>query len=163
MRALLLTVMMLCACLSVPGCVGEQEEIMCEDDGVVLTQYEWYECEFQILAQSGTVNIELTNTGDSPVNIFTVHSVEYDTWFDCPEDGGLPYEESDHRHHGFYYIGELSEMDSMSSSLSGELEISLPNSDGETSYSVLFDHPNSCDDEDASTPVANITLKVSVT
>ena len=45
MRTLLLTVMMLCACLFTPGCTGEDEEIFCEDS-TTLTQYEVYECEF---------------------------------------------------------------------------------------------------------------------
>ena len=85
MRALLLTLMMLCACLFVPGCFGEQKEIICEEEGVTLTQYDVFECEFQIIADSATLNIEMTNTGDSPVHIFTIHSSEYDQWINCKE------------------------------------------------------------------------------
>ena len=162
MRALLLTLMMLCACLFVPGCFGEQKEIICEEEGVTLTQYDVFECEFQIIADSATLNIEMTNTGDSPVHIFTIHSSEYDQWINCKE--GVSHEESTHLHDDhFFYFGDLSEMDSMSSSLSGESERTYPDADGfETNYYVLFDHPNSCDDEETS-DIVDISFKVSVT
>ena len=52
MRVLLLTAMMLCACLSVPGCTGADEEIVCEDT-TTLTQYDVYECGFE---SSGLMN-----------------------------------------------------------------------------------------------------------
>ena len=150
--------MMLCACLFTPGCAGgEQEEIICEDGGV-LTQFDGYYCEFEIPETPegeecggpdgelyienecyGTLKIEMTNTGDTPVHILTFVWWEYEAWMDCEpislEDG-------------------LFEFDSMGTTVEGVLP-------GSGSFIVAFDHPNSCEEEDASTPNAEISFKVS--
>ena len=140
MRTLLLTVMMLCACLSVPGCTGADEEIVCEDT-TTLTQYDVYECGFE---SSGILNsgytelsIEMTSTGDSSVHIFTFDSDQYDTWAYCE---------------GFDAEDSFSEWYSTGASMEGEIDYD--------NFYVVFDHPNSCDEEDASTPVAEISFKV---
>ena len=158
MKALMLTAMMLCACLFVPGCFGgEQEEILCEDGGE-MTQFDVLICYFEILNTPegeecggpdgeltgenlcyGTIRIEMTNTGDSPVHILTSIWWEEEAWLDCEpislEDG-------------------LFEFDSMGTTLEAA---ALPGS-----FFVAFDHPNSCDEEDDSTPVADISYKVSL-
>ena len=96
MRVLLMAVMMLCACLSVPGCTGADEEIICEDTAT-LTQYDTYYCEFEIVETPegeecggpdgdlyienecyGPLKIEMTNTGDSPVRIITFSAGDWD-------------------------------------------------------------------------------------
>ena len=83
-----MTAMMLCACLSVPGCTGADEEFICEDE-ITLTQYDFYECEFSggPLATAYTqLSIEMTSTGDSSVHIITFDSDQYDTWMNCWEN-----------------------------------------------------------------------------
>ena len=102
MRVFFVTAMMLCVCLFTPGCAGgEQEEIICEDGGV-LTQFDSYYCEFEILETPegeecggpdgelyienecyGTLKIEMTNTGDTPVHIITFVWWQYDAWMNC--------------------------------------------------------------------------------
>ena len=80
--------MMLCACLSVPGCTGADEEIVCEDT-TTLTQYEVYECGFEsaVLSSGYTqLSIEMTSTGDSSVHILTFDADQYDTWMNCGEN-----------------------------------------------------------------------------
>ena len=158
MRVLILTAMMLCACLFTPGCAGgEQEEIICEDGGV-LTQFDSYYCEFEIPETPegqecggpdgeltienecyGTLKIEMTNTGDTPVHILTFVWWEYEAWMDCEP---------------ISLFDGLFEFDSMGTTVEGTLP-------GSGSYIVAFDHPNSCEEEDASTPDAEITFKVS--
>mgnify|MGYP006981143352 FL=1 len=159
MRVLILTAMMLCACLFTPGCAGgEQEEIICEDGGV-LTQFDSYYCEFEIPETPegeecggpdgelyienecyGTLKIEMTNTGDSPVRIITFSAGDWDRFMNCEAIWAFP---------------KLTEMDSMGTTLEGPLP-------GSGNFIVAFDHPNSCDEEDASTPDAEISFKVSV-
>ena len=140
MRVLLLTAMMLCACLSVPGCTGADEEIVCEDTAT-LTQYDVYECGFESsgLMNSGytELSIEMTSTGDSSVHILTFDADQYDTWMNCGENFA---------NEGF------SEVYSTGASMEGEIDYD--------NFYVVFDHPNSCDEEDASTPVAEISFKV---
>ncbi len=139
MRALMLTVMMLCACLSVPGCTGADEELICED-AYTLTQYDVYECEFSggPLASGYTeLSIEMTSTGDSPVHIITFESDQYDNWMNCED---------------FDAESSFSEAYSTGASMEGEIDWD--------DFYVVFDHPNSCDEEDASTPVAEISFKV---
>ena len=141
MKTLLLTVMMLCACLSVPGCTGADEEIVCEDT-FTLTQYDTSQCGFE---SSGILNsgytelsIEMTSTGDSSVHIFTFDSDQYDTWMSCGENFA---------NEGF------SEIYSTGASMEGEIDYD--------NFYVTFDHPNSCDEEeDSSTPLAEISFKV---
>ena len=158
MRVLLLTAMILCACLSVPGCTGADEEIICEDTAT-LTQYDTYYCEFEIVETPegeecggpdgdlyienecyGPLKIEMTNTGDSPVRIITFSAGDWDRFMNCESIWAFP---------------KLTEMDSMGTSLEGPLP-------GAGSFIVAFDHPNSCDEEDASTPTAEISFKVSL-
>ena len=159
MRTLLLTVMMLCACLFTPGCTGgEQEEVLCEDAGV-LTQYEYFECGVEIFETPegeecggpdgefyvenecyGTLKIEMTNTGDSPVHIVTFVWWEYEAWVDCEPIGLID---------GFF------EWDSMGTTIEGTVP-------GPGNLFVVFDHVNSCDEEDASIPNAEISFKVSL-
>ena len=140
MRVLLLTAMMLCACLSVPGCTGADEEIVCEDT-TTLTQYDVYECGFESsgLMNSGytELSIEMTSTGESSVHIITFDADQYDTWMNCGENFA---------NEGF------SEIYSTGASMEGEIDYD--------NFYVVFDHPNSCDEEDASTPVAEISFKV---
>ena len=159
MRTLLLTVMMLCACLFTPGCTGgEQEEVLCEDAGV-LTQYEYFECGVEIFETPegeecggpdgefyvenecyGTLKIEMTNTGDSPVHIVTFVWWEYEAWADCEPIGLID---------GFF------EWDSMGTTIEGTVP-------GPGNLFVVFDHVNSCDEEDTSIPNAEISFKVSI-
>ena len=158
MRALLMTVMMLCACLSVPGCTGADEEIICEDSAT-LTQYDTYYCEFEVVETPegeecggpdgefyienecyGTLKNEMTNTGDSPVHIVTFVWWEYEAWADCEPIGLID---------GFF------EWDSMGTTLEGTVP-------GPGNLFVVFDHVNSCDEEDASIPNAEISFKVSL-
>jgi len=136
MRVLLMAAMMLFACLSVPGCTGADEEFVCEDS-ITLTQYDWYECEFG--GSDWThLTIEMTSTGDSPVHIMTFDSDQYDTWMSCEEAFS---------HSGF------SEIYSTGASMEGEIYYD--------NFYVTFDHPNSCDEEeDSSTPLAEISFKV---
>jgi len=140
MRVLLLTAMILCACLSVPGCTGADEEIICEDT-TTLTQYDVYECGFESsgLMNSGytELSIEMTSTGESSVHIITFDADQYDTWMNCGENFA---------NEGF------SEIYSTGASMEGEIDYD--------NFYVVFDHPNSCDEEDASTPVAEISFKV---
>ena len=140
MRVLLLTTMILCACLSVPGCTGADEEIICEDT-TTLTQYDVYECGFESsgLMNSGytELSIEMTSTGESSVHIITFDADQYDTWMNCGENFA---------NEGF------SEIYSTGASMEGEIDYD--------NFYVVFDHPNSCDEEDASTPVAEISFKV---
>ena len=141
MRTLLLTVMMLCACLFTPGCTGEDEEVVCEDT-TTLTQYDVYECGFESsgLMNSGytELSIEMTSTGDSSVHILTFDADQYDTWMNCGENFA---------NEGF------SEVYSTGASMEGEIDYD--------NFFVVFDHPNSCDEEeDSSTPLAEISFKV---
>ena len=135
-----MTAMMLCACLFTPGCTGADEEVICEDT-TTLTQFEFYECGFE---SSGVMNsgytelsIEMTSTGDSSVHILTFDADQYDTWMNCGENFA---------NEGF------SEVYSTGASMEGEIDYD--------NFYVVFDHPNSCDEEDASTPVAEISFKV---
>ena len=141
MRVLLLTAMILCACLSVPGCTGADEEIICEDT-TTLTQYDVYECGFESsgLMNSGytELSIEMTSTGESSVHIITFDADQYDTWMNCGENFA---------NEGF------SEIYSTGASMEGEIDYD--------NFFVVFDHPNSCDEEeDSSTPLAEISFKV---
>ena len=77
----------------------------------------------------------MTSTGDSPIHIFTFNSDQYDTWVMCED-----FESND----------SFSEEFSTGASMEGEID----NDD----FYVVFDHPNSCDDEDASTPIADYAL-----
>ena len=140
MRVLLMTAMMLCACLSAPGCTGADEEVVCEDT-TTLTQYEVYECGFESsgLMNSGytELSIEMTSTGESSVHIITFDADQYDTWMNCGENFA---------NEGF------SEIYSTGASMEGEIDYD--------NFYVVFDHPMSCEEEDASTPVAEISFKV---
>ncbi len=135
-----MTAMMLCACLSVPGCTGADEEFVCDMpdgvDSVTLTQYDFFECEF-----TGTdwthLSIEMTSTGESPVHILTFDYDQYDTWMSCGENFA---------NEGF------SEVYSTGASMEGEIDYD--------NFYVVFDHPMSCEEEDPSTPLAEINFKV---
>ena len=135
-----MTIMMLCACLSVPGCTGADEEFVCDMpdgvDSVTLTQYDFFECEF-----TGTdwthLSIEMTSTGESPVHILTFDYDQYDTWMSCGENFA---------NEGF------SEVYSTGASMEGEIDYD--------NFYVVFDHPMSCEEEDPSTPLAEINFKV---
>ena len=136
-----MTAMMLFACLSVPGCTGADEEIICEDT-TTLTQYDVYECGFESsgLMNSGytELSIEMTSTGESSVHIITFDADQYDTWMNCGENFA---------NEGF------SEIYSTGASMEGEIDYD--------NFYVTFDHPNSCDEEeDSSTPLAEISFKV---
>ena len=139
MRVLLMAAMMLFACLSVPGCTGADEEVLCEVSEDTLTQYEVYECEFTggIFGGFSELSIEMTSTGDSPVHIFTFNYNQYDSWAMCED-----FEAND----------SFSEEFSTGASMEGEIDYD--------NFYVIFDHPNSCDEEDASTPIVEFSFKV---
>ena len=136
MRALILTAIVVFACLSVPGCTGLDEELICEDS-VSLTQYEVYECEFSGGIAFSELSIELTSTGDSPVDIFTFGENQYNSWAMCED---------------FDANDSFSEELSTGASMEGEISYGH--------FYVVFDDPNSCDEEDSSTPNAEISFKV---
>ena len=140
MRVALIALIVLSTCLFTPGCAGVDEEIVC-DDTITLTQYDVYECYFYSVEEGGDsqqLSIEMTSTGDSPVHIFTFTTEQYDSWLMCED---------------FDMIGSFSEEFSTGASMEGEVE-----HDGD--FYVVFDHPNSCDEEDASTPVVEFSFKV---
>ena len=89
----------------------------------------------------GTLKIEMTNTGDTPVHIITFVWWQYDAWMNCEPINMISE--------------DLYELDSMG----GIVEGALP---GRGGLIVAFDHPNSCDEEDSSIPDAEISFKVSI-
>ena len=202
MRTLLLTVMMLCACLFTPGCTGtgEDEEIICEDV-TTLTQYDVYECGFESsgILNSGYTELSIemsivdaevfycSNDGEeyaemmggilcpetedgfpptcpdeqscicidvdgtcedgdddwgyftgssSSVHIITFDVDQYDTWMSCGENFA---------NEGF------SEIYSTGASMEGAIDYD--------NFYVVFDHPNSCEEEETSA-VVGISFKV---
>tara|TARA_A100001037_G_scaffold118364_1_gene107859 strand:- start:45 stop:479 length:435 start_codon:yes stop_codon:yes gene_type:complete len=143
MRVALIALIVLSTCLFTPGCTGADEELVCDTpdgaDSITLTQYDYVPCEFT--GSDWThLSIEMTSTGDSPVHIFTFTTEQYDSWLMCED---------------FDMIGSFSEEFSTGASMEGEIE-----HDGD--FYVVFDHPNSCDEEDASTPVVEFSFKVVV-
>ena len=138
MRALFFTFIIVFACLSSPGCFGEEErELVCEDD-YILTQYEYYECEFSIEEGLFTkLSIEMTNSGESPVNIITFDSDQYAAWVNCEGHSVYSY---------------FTEARSMGSLIEGEFNAN--------NFYVVFDHPDSCQESDDSTPNAEISFRV---
>ena len=82
----------------------------------------------------------MTNTGDSPIHIVTFVWWEYEAWADCEPIGLID---------GFF------EWDSMGTTIEGTVP-------GPGNLFVVFDHVNSCDEEDASIPNAEISFKVSL-
>ncbi|SVC19402.1 uncharacterized protein METZ01_LOCUS272256 [marine metagenome] len=149
MRALLLTVMMLCACLFVPGCFGdEEEEVVCEDT-IFLSQFDTYLCGFELdyndsssssssLTPASQITIDVTVLGDIPVDIISLRGDAYTDWATCWR---------------FDYYEELSEFGSMGATFEGELQgdISVPY--GGTEFYVILDNPESCDP-----PVSGTTM-----
>ena len=84
------------------------------------------------------LSIEMTSTGESSVHIITFDADQYDTWMNCGENFA---------NEGF------SEIYSTGASMEGEIDYD--------NFYVVFDHPNSCDEEeDSSTPLAEISFKV---
>ena len=158
MRVLLLSIMMISACFFTPGCVGEGNEVLICEGGGTLTQYDSFYCEIEVLETPegeecggpdgamyienecyGTLEIEMTNTGDSPVHIITFVWWEYEAWMNCEP---------------ISLIDGLFELDSMGTTVQGPLP-------GSGNLVVAFDHPNSCDEEDASALDAEIIFKIS--
>jgi len=133
-----MALIMLSTCLFTPGCTGVDEEMVC-DNTTTLTQYDVYECYFYSEEGGGysQLSIEMTSTGDSPVHIFTFNSDQYDSWVMCED-----FESND----------SFSEEFSTGASIEGEIDYD--------DFYVVFDHPNSCDEEDASTPIAEFSFKV---
>ena len=149
MRVLLLTTMILCACLSVPGCTGADEEIICEDT-TTLTQYEVFECEF-----TGTgwthAHIEVQSTESSresgaKIWMYIFPLEQYDSWANCED-----FEMNDPQ---YYWWGDDTQP---------PREINLENFGWGTFYVVFERGPDSCDDEDDSVGVAEFSFKVVVT
>ena len=139
-----MTTIILCACLSVPGCFGGLEEIMCEGE-TELEENWWLECGFELL-RDATVTIEVKVTGDTPVTILTIAANEYDEWYNCEE---------------FEYYEVGSEVDSMSTTLEFDYQ---PQEYWADELYVIFwnsDWPNSCDEEENG-PTVNFSYKVSV-
>jgi len=149
MRVLLLTAMMLCACLFTPGCTGADEEIICEDT-TTLTQYEVFECEF-----TGTgwthAHIEVQSTESSresgaKIWMYIFPLEQYDSWANCEE-----VEMNDPR---YYWQGDDTQP---------PREINLENFGWGTFYVVFERGPDSCKEEDDSVGVAEFSFKVVVT
>ena len=88
MKTLLLTVMMLCACLFTPGCTGADEEIICEDT-TTLTQYEVFECEFTGTGWThADIYVQSTeSSSESGANIwmYIFPLEQYDSWANCED------------------------------------------------------------------------------
>ena len=136
-KAYLLVICLLVTTLT--GCLGKDETITCEDE-TTLTQYEIFECEFTGgLWGYGELNIEVTSTGESPVHIFTFDADQYDSWDYCEY---------------FDYYESFSELNSTGTSIKGKIDLE--------DFYVVFDHPNSCDEEETSA-VVEISFKITAT
>ena len=149
MRTLLMTVMMLCACLFTPGCTGADEEIICEDT-TTLTQYEVFECEFTGTGWTqADIYVQSTeSSSESGANIwmYIFPLEQYDSWANCED-----FEMKDPQ---YYWWGDDTQP---------PREINLENFEWETFYVVFERGPDSCDEEDDSLPVAEFSFKVVVT
>jgi hypothetical protein len=141
---------MLVICLlaaSFTGCLGSDETITCEDEITLIQEYNedtgdsWgYECMFTGgLWGYRELSIEVTSTGESPVHIFTFNPDQLDSWTSCEY---------------FDYYESFSELNSTGTSIKEKI-------DAEDFY-VVFDHPNSCDEEETSA-VVEISFKVTAT
>ena len=124
---------------SFTGCLGKDETITCEDE-TTLIQDEVFECVFTGgLWAYGELSIEVTSTGESPVHIFTFNADQYDSWMSCEY---------------FDYYESFSELNSTGTSIKGKIDVE--------DFYVVFDHPNSCDEEETSA-VVEISFKVTAT
>ena len=139
MRTLILAGILLCACLSLPGCIGEMEPTICEAE-VTLTQFEFFECEFWDGENVKTLRIEMTSTGESPVHIYTIRADQEDSHLNCED---------------FLFHHSLSEEYSTGASMEDDFHWH--------EFYVVFDHPKMCEEEDPSAPIAEISLKVIAT
>ena len=156
MRTLLMTVMMLCACLFTPGCTGADEEIICEDT-TTLTQYEVFECEFTGTGWTqADIYVQSTeSSSESGANIwmYIFPLEQYDSWANC--------EDFEMKSPQYSWFGD-GVGDPMTMSIPA-IEINLENFEWETFYVVFERGPDSCDEEDDSLPVAEFSFKVVVT
>ena len=143
MRTLLLTAMMLCASLFTPGCTGgEDEEVICEDT-ITLTQYEVYECEF---TGTGWTHISIMVDGtdsSSTITAYTIPPDQYDSWMNC-EDFEMMVPQYRLRTND------------------GAKDFGLERFGWEDFY-VVFEHRDSCEDEETDRGVADFYFKVVVT
>ncbi len=144
MRTLLVTVMMLGACLFLPGCMEEKEQVICEGEEPLEENW-WYECSFEML-EDGTITIEVELTGDTPVTILTIPASEYENWYYCEE---------------FDYYEAGSKVDSMSTTL--EFDYQTQENWADELYVIFWnsDWPNSCDEEENG-PTVNGNFKITV-
>ena len=144
MRVLLMTAMMLCACLFTAGCTGgEDEELICEDT-ITLTQYEVYECEF---TGTGWTHISIVVDGtdsSSSIMVYTIPPDQYDSWMNC-EDFEM-----------------MAPQYSMRYTSDGSKDFGLEKF-GWGDFYVVFEHSDSCDSEETDRGVADFYFKVVVT
>lgn len=155
MRTLLLTAMMLCACLFSPGCTGEEENLVCEDD-TTLAQYDVFECEF-----TGTgwthVDIYVQSTESSKesgaqITMYIFPIEQYDSWANCED---FEMDKAQYRWSG--------DGDGNGGLSIPAKSINLENFGWGTFY-VVFERGvwDSCDVEDDSLGVAEFSFKVVV-
>ena len=154
MRVLLMTAMMLCACLFTPGCTGEDEELVCEDT-ITLTQYEVFECEFTgtewTQADIYVQSTESSRESGANIWMYIFPLEQYDSWVNC--------EDFEMNHPQYYWWGS----DSNGGLIIPAREINLENFGWGTFYVVFERGPDSCDEEDDSLGVAEFSFKVVVT
>ena len=139
MRTLILAGLLLCACLSVPGCSGTSEpeyvDVVCEETAVVSfdnrvvdkLELSPFHCGFQP-SEPVDVEIEVIGNNDFPVSVITTS--DYWDWWACGD---------------FDYYSNLTEFGVVNASLVGEVEAGW-------NY-VFVDIPYSCD----TPPWANTT------
>ena len=160
MRTILMTVMMLCACLFTPGCTGADEEIICEDT-TTLTQYEVFECEFTgtgwTQADIYVQSTESSSESGAKIWMYIFPLEQYDSWANC--------EDFEMKSPQYYWWGDGE--GHVGVGIHGlsvpAREINLENFEWETFYVVFERGPDSCDEEDDSLPVAEFSFKVVVT
>ena len=156
MRTLLMTVMMLCACLFTPVCTGADEEIICEDT-TTLTQYEVFECEFTgtgwTQADIYVQSTESSRESGAKFWMYIFPLEQYESWANC--------EDFEMNHPQYTWNGDG---DGNGGLIIPAREINLENFGWGTFY-VVFERGvhDSCDEEDDSLGVAEFSFKVVVT
>ncbi len=131
MRTLILAGLLLCGCLSLPGCSGEPEyvDVICEETAVVSfdnrvmihEEMAPFQCGFHFY-ESMDVEIEVIGNNDFPVDVITTSDLPMLTIMQCVD---------------FDYYSNLTEFGVVNTSLVGEVE-------GGWNY-VMVDVPYSCD------------------
>ena len=159
MRTLLMTVMMLCACLFTPGCTGADEEIICEDT-TTLTQYEVFECEFTgtgwTQADIYVQSTESSSESGAKITMYIFPLEQYDSWANCED---FEMDDPQYRWRG--------DGDGNGGLSIPAISINMEESRfvGWGTFYVVFERGvhDSCDEEDDSLGVAEFSFKVVVT